>query len=103
MTPPSGKACVSDTCACSSYSFAACPERISPTPIENASTKIRTTPVRRIDERDIPAAATPERSPTVDTKLSSTPKIKLRTREGERNFFMWTGGEFLPAGRQGTP
>src|SRR3989344_8893841 len=53
-------------------------ERKLPAAIENASTKMRMRPVRRIISRATPAIATPESNPTVETRLSSTPKMKLR-------------------------
>ena len=46
--------------------------------MENASTKIKIAPVRRIVSLGTPAMATPERRPTVDAKLSSIPKTKDR-------------------------
>ena len=73
------------------YSSADVSERKLPAAMENASTKMRIMPVRRMVLRDTPAAAIPERSPTVETKLSSTPKIKLRTymvKNLESFFFM---------------
>ena len=46
-----------------------------PTPIEKPSTKIKTIPVRKMVPRGIPAIAIPDNNPTVETRLSSTPKI----------------------------
>ena len=48
-----------------------------PAAIENASTKISTAPVKKIVSLATPAIATPDNKPTVETKLSSTPKIKF--------------------------
>ena len=59
------------------YSCADCSESKLPTAIEKASTKRRIMPVRTICDRSTPPTAMPERSPTVDTRLSSTPKTKF--------------------------
>src|SRR3989344_3129963 len=50
-----------------------------PTAMENASTKIKTIPGSKISTLATPPMATPESRPTVETRLSSAPKIKLRT------------------------
>lgn len=55
-----------------------CSDRKLPTPIENASTKINTTPVNTMVDDGVSAMAIPESKPTVETKESSTPKTKLR-------------------------
>src|SRR3989338_7066372 len=62
----------------SAFSSAEDSERYPPADIENASTRMRTTPVSKIVSLPTPADATPARSPTVETRLSSTPKTKLR-------------------------
>src|SRR3989338_5309476 len=62
-------------------SFVELSDKRLPTPIENASTKIRTTPARTIVLTGSPAAATPDNSPTVETRLSSTPNTKLRNSD----------------------
>src|SRR3989338_5433159 len=80
MVIPPTKEGRGETTSCFSYSRVDDSERKLPTPIENASTHIRTVPLKRISERPTPAAATPERSPTVDTKLSSTPNTKFRMK-----------------------
>ena len=59
------------------YSSADNSDRKLPAAIENASTKISTTPVKKIVSLGTPAIAIPESNPTVETKLSSTPKIKF--------------------------
>ena len=56
-------------------------ERKLPAAMEIASTKISMTPVVRTVSLVAPAVVIPERSPTVETKLSSTPKIKFRKYE----------------------
>jgi len=45
--------------------------------MEKASTKMRTTPVKNISGFGRPPEATPESKPTVETRLSSTPKMKF--------------------------
>ena len=55
-----------------------------PADIEKASTKMSTTPVRKIVSLDTAARAIPERSPTVETKLSSTPKTKFLNSDTDR-------------------
>jgi len=49
--------------------------------MEKASTKIKTTPVKKISDFGRPPEATPESKPTVETRLSSTPKMKFLTYE----------------------
>ena len=61
------------------YSSADCSDKKLPTPMEKASTKIKTIPVNKICFCAMPPTATPESNPTVETKLSSTPKIKFLT------------------------
>ena len=60
--------------------------------MENASTKIKITPVKSIVSLEIDAAATPDKSPTVETRLSSTPKIKFRKKEAFTDY-----PKFIPA------
>jgi hypothetical protein len=48
-----------------------------PAAIENASANIKTTPVRNIVSLGTSATAIPDKRPTVETKLSSTPKTKF--------------------------
>jgi hypothetical protein len=52
-------------------------DRKLPTDIENASTQIKMMPEITISFLSTPADAIPAKSPTVDTKLSSEPKIKF--------------------------
>lgn len=52
-------------------------ERKLPTDIENASTQIKMMPEITISFLSTPAEAIPAKSPTVETKLSSEPKIKF--------------------------
>src|SRR3989344_5960440 len=52
-------------------------ERKLPAAIENASTNIKISPVKNMVPLGTLAIATPERSPTVETRLSSTPNIKF--------------------------
>lgn len=52
-------------------------ERKLPTDIENASTQIKMMPEITISFLSTPADAIPAKSPTVDTKLSSEPKMKF--------------------------
>src|SRR3989338_5293298 len=59
-------------------------ERKLPAAMENASTKMSTTPVKNIVSRGTPAIAMPERSPTVETSPSSTPNTKLRKKSALR-------------------
>src|SRR3989344_255856 len=59
-------------------------ERKLPAAIENASTNIKTTPVKNIVPRGTPAMAMPERSPTVETSPSSTPNTKFRKKRALR-------------------
>src|SRR3989344_4112847 len=66
-----------DTTACFEYSSAICSESRLPIPMENDSTKIKIVPVIRISDLPRPATATPETSPSVDARLSSTPKTKF--------------------------
>src|SRR3989344_3458747 len=69
-----------DTSFFSRNSSADCSERKLPTAMENASTDTSTTPLTRIAFCGTPAIAMPERSPTVETKLSSTPNTKVRRK-----------------------
>ena len=59
------------------YSSTECSDRKLPAVIEMASTKISTTPVSKMVDFGTSATAIPDNSPTVETKLSSTPKIKF--------------------------
>src|SRR3989344_5675414 len=59
------------------YSSADDSDKKLPAAIENASTKMSTAPVRKMVSRGTSAIAMPERRPTVETKLSSTPKMKF--------------------------
>ena len=68
------------------YSSADCSDKKLPTPIEKASTKINMIPVNKIVDLGTLAAAIPDKSPTVETKLSSTPNMKLRTYSAEVRF-----------------
>lgn len=68
-----------ETDAFCSNSFAELSDNNEPTHIENASTKMRIMPVNMIVDRGVPAAAIPEMRPMVETRLSSTPNVKLRT------------------------
>jgi len=52
-------------------------ERKLPTAIDNPSTNNNMAPVSRMVDLGTSATATPDKSPTVETKLSSTPKIKF--------------------------
>src|SRR3989344_2500223 len=67
-----------EACARLAYSSAEDSDRKLPAAIENASTKISTTPVRKTVPRGTPAIATPESKQTVETRLSSTPNTKFR-------------------------
>ncbi|MDP2741273.1 MAG: hypothetical protein Q8O66_01115 [bacterium] len=78
---PSSAFCAEEVLALVAYSSAEFSERKAPTAIENASTNIRTAPVRKIMRGEVFATAMPESSPTVETKLSSTPKTKFLKRE----------------------
>ena len=71
---------------CVLYSWTEYSETKLPAAIENASTNIKTMPVKNIVSRDISAMAIPDKSPTVETKLSSTPKIKFLKNETEEDF-----------------
>src|SRR3989344_1545897 len=54
--------------------------------MENASTKIKIAPVNKMVSRATPAIAIPESKPTVEAKLSSTPKINAR-KYSAKTFF----------------
>lgn len=69
-----------------SNSLAELSESNEPTLMENASTKMRMIPVRSIVARGEPTAAIPDTNPTVETKLSSTPKVKFRIEVEVKNF-----------------
>src|SRR3989338_594266 len=69
-----------DTSFFSKNSSADCSERKLPTAMENASTDTSTIPLIRMVFCGTPAIAMPERSPTVETKLSSTPNTKVRRK-----------------------
>src|SRR3989344_6903176 len=64
-----------------SYSSADWSDRNVPTPMDMASVNTRTKPVRTTVEAATWAEATPDNRPTVEAKLSSTPKVKLRKIE----------------------
>lgn len=68
---------VDDALALLMYSKVVCSDKKLPIPIDSASTRIRINPVKRIVDLETFAAAIPERSPPVDTKLSSTPNMKF--------------------------
>src|SRR3989344_3969584 len=70
-----------DISFCFSYSSAECSDKTLPTAIENASTNIKMAPVNITYFREIPVIAIPDNNPTVETKLSSTPKMKFLTTE----------------------
>lgn len=57
-----------------------------PTAIDNPSTNNKIIPVSNIVDLGTSATATPDKSPTVETKLSSTPKIKFLKYETDENF-----------------
>src|SRR3989344_1126011 len=62
-----------------------------PADMENASTNTSTTPVRKIVFPGTVARAMPESSPTVETRLSSTPKIKFLKNDTERAVCIMAG------------
>lgn len=77
ITAPEIKLVLFDLSSPLAYSSAEDSDRKLPAAIEKASTKISTTPVKKIVSLGTPAIAIPESRPTVETKLSSTPKIKF--------------------------
>jgi len=62
----------------SSYSSTDSSDRKLPTAMENASTAMKTMPVKSMVEFGTWPMSMPDKRPTVETRLSSTPKIILR-------------------------
>jgi len=63
------------------YSSADDSDKKLPAAMETASTRMSTVPVSKINGRGMSEIAIPESRPTVETKLSSTPKTKFRNCE----------------------
>src|SRR5688572_27962356 len=78
MTPDPASEDAADTNPLCRHSRTDSSERKLPTAMENASTTISTPPANRMVGRSTWAEATPDTNPTVDTKESSTPKMKFR-------------------------
>src|SRR3989344_1760580 len=89
ITPPTTKYFIGSP-ALETYSSAERSERKLPAAIENASTKIKTIPARNMVPTETPAVAMPARSPVVETRLSSTPKIKLRVHNAKKFREVWS-------------
>src|SRR3989344_6973958 len=66
------------------YTSAEDSDKYVPAAIEKASTNISTTPVKKIVFAGTVANAMPDSNPTVDTRLSSTPKTKFLKNDTER-------------------